>query len=152
VYLSRERFAEPNQLRLNMNRHKFGLAAVGSLALFVAILALLPAPDDGIEWMRRYGARETLHPGAPWQVGGNVYQTQWHKFSFDRIPPKMLDEIAKRSEYHAEGDSFHFNGTFPDTDRIIVDRNANTVEVYVRNKEKWVDREWNRLRGLVCLR
>jgi hypothetical protein len=90
--------------------------------------------------------------GAPGDFGRGRFATRWHIFKFESIPAGFLAELRRRTEYHASGDSYHFNGTFPDTDRIMLSTDSKTVEVWMHEKESWVDRSQRQLKGLVCLK
>ena len=124
-------------------------AFVTSLAGFAVLTTMR---EDELDWIRRYGPTEKVLPGSRGSFGRETFSTTWHYFDFETLPTGFMDELESRTEYHKEGDSYHFNGTFPDTDRIMVSKDGRRVEVWTHHKESWISRKEQEFRGLICMK
>jgi len=135
-----------------MNRRSKQLAVVGCITALATFAVLLPPREDDLDWIRRYSPIEQVRSGSPGDFGTGRFATRWHIFQFKEIPPRLIAELKRRTEYHARGNAYHFNGTFPDTDRIMLIPATGTVEVWMHERENWVEVRHRALRNLVCLR
>jgi hypothetical protein len=132
-------------------RIKILIAAVFAASLTTFAVFTSSRKDD-LDWIRRYGPTEKVLPGSRGSFGRETFSTTWHYFDFQNLPSGFLDELKRRTDYHKEGDSYHFNGTFPDTDRIMLSKDGKRVEVWMHHKESWVSQKEQQFRGLICLR
>ena len=135
-----------------MNRRMRLATAALCMAVLVGSAVFTQKRDDGLDWIRRYDPIEQVRGGSPGDFGTGLFSTRWHIFKFNELPAEFEQELRGRTEYRAVGDSYHFNGTFPDTDRIMVDRDTGTVEVWMREKEDWLEVNHRELRWKLCLR
>ena len=86
----------------------------------VALLSLGPEPDDGLDWIRKYGPVETsfeVKPASGQYVGIKTRRMR-HEFRFqNEIPPDLIQEIDARLEAEiADMDKGIYNHDLPTVD------------------------------------
>jgi hypothetical protein len=116
-----------------MRRRWKALVVVGAVALTASMFFLLPPPDDGLDWIRRYGGSEVREASDPIVGGLHEWNVRlvWHTFSFDRIPSQLIADIQQRNVSDAT---------------ILVDSEARSVVVNRVQPMYWWEVQWEKLR------
>jgi len=118
-----------------MRRPWVWLAAIGGAAVLSGVALLMPARDDGLDWMRKYGARETVHTWFAHRSFGQVTCTS-NLFHFrGPIPPEVKSGVAQFAKSRTARNN--------DNDEQFVALNPVMNEVYfIRAKGSWLEYEW----------
>jgi hypothetical protein len=116
-----------------MRRRWKALVVVGAVALFAALLFLLPPRDDGFDWIRKYGPKETA--SYPFVAASNRVERGGKviEFRFAKFPKQFLRELSNR--YAFKGESSFRDAS---AQMFLIDSQQSTVEIYFI-RSSWLD-------------
>jgi hypothetical protein len=120
------------------------LVAVGAVALFAGLLFLLPPRDDGLNWIRKYGPRESVSP-FEWGVDTSSIHADpsmnIHTFQFTQIPREVEDLVRQKDRA--------VKGSEPEL--LSIDREMNEVSYVVRKGPSWLAERWQTVKAIFGL-
>jgi hypothetical protein len=124
------------------------LVAVGAIALFASMFFLLPPRDDGPEWIRKYGGRESFAGTlvTPINLDGDVMRSDSYQFEFATIPKELEIEVMRKLLLVHSRSKSQLAGSLQDGSYIRLDRAAGRVHLDIPHQPPWLQVQWSLIR------
>jgi hypothetical protein len=130
------------------------LVVLGAVALLASLLFLLPPRDDGLNWVRKYHAKEhrDLDVERSFAVGNPGRKIHSLSFEFEKIPEAIIQEIRNRSpDLTLDDKGGLLYARLSDGRIIIVERHRQRITVERASDLNWFERQWAGFKRIVGL-
>jgi hypothetical protein len=129
-----------------MRRRWKAFVVVAAVALFASLLFLLPPRDDGLDWIRKYGGKETVQRAWSVYEPRSVGMEGWWRIDRRDIPAYYNHTFQFRQLTADQIDTIINHNNIPEIVLTRVDQSSVVVAFQRKWQPSWFEDRWSDLK------